>query len=149
MTRETPLGRVMLIDDEAFDQKLYRRIIDRSGLASEIIAFTRAADAVARLADDTQPPVHLILLDIRMPGMDGFEFLDAAQSYLGTRYEIPVVMMLTTSLSPSDQARAEANRDIRGFMNKPLTKEHLDEFVRLLNEIDGQIDAEATGRAAV
>lgn len=132
---ERPLGRVMLIDDEAFDQKMYRRIIDRSGLASDVVGFTMAADAVDYLQDDTKPPIDLVLLDIRMPRMDGFEFLTAAQRYLGDEYTTPVVMMLTTSLSPEDRARAEASPAIRGFLNKPLTAAHLQGFVGMIKAI--------------
>ncbi|WP_420862358.1 response regulator [Algirhabdus cladophorae] len=134
MNTSTPLGRVMLIDDEAFDQRMYRRIIERSGLASDVIGFTLATDAVAYLQNDEMPLVDLILLDIRMPKMDGFEFLDAAQQYLGNEYETPVVMMLTTSLSPEDRAKADASEAIKGFLSKPLTAKHLESFVGLLED---------------
>ncbi|WP_299967951.1 hypothetical protein [uncultured Roseobacter sp.] len=65
--------------------------------------------------------------------IDGLEFLDAAQSYPGKNNDVPVVMMLMRSLSPSDLACAAAPRDISCFMNLPLAKEHLDEPVQLLD----------------
>lgn len=139
MTTMKALGRVMLIDDEAFDQKMYRRIIERSGLASDVIGFTLAAEAVAYLKDETTPPSDLILLDIRMPKMNGFEFLDAAQNYLGDEYETPVVMMLTTSLSPEDRARAEASDAIKGFLNKPLTADHLEHFAGYIKQARAEV----------
>ena len=122
----------MLIDDELFDQKLYARIIKRSGLAEDIISFTMAKDAVAYLKDDTSPLVNLILLDIRMPQMNGFEFVEAAQNYLGSTYDTPIVMMLTTSLSPDDRSRAEASPAIKGFLNKPLKPGDLTGFIQIL-----------------
>lgn len=133
MSTDGCLGRVMLIDDEEFDIKVYRRILDRSGMAAEVIAFNMAPDALEYLRDDTKPPVDLILLDIRMPCMDGFEFLDAAQRYLGQDFSVPVVIMLTTSLSPEDAAKAEERPSIRGYFNKPLVADLLEELVTIVD----------------
>lgn len=132
MSDDRPLGRVMLIDDEPFDQMLYKRVIKRTGLATDIIGFTLATNAIAYLRDGSQPKIDLILLDIRMPMMDGFEFLEEAQNDLGTEDAPPIVMMLTTSLSPADRARSEGNKVVRRFLNKPLTAEQVEDFVDLV-----------------
>lgn len=128
MTTKHKLERVMIIDDETFDRKMYRRILERSGVVGEVIGFSYAADALGYLEDDSTPLVDLILLDINMPRMSGFDFLHAAQHYLGEVRPVPVVMMLTTSLNPEDRRRADENRFVSGFMNKPLRAEQISDL---------------------
>lgn len=121
----TQLGRVMLVDDEEFDRMIYERIIGRSGMADAIVSFSRATDALAYLEDPEAPPVHLILLDINMPGMTGLEFMQAADHLVSGDIPIPVIVMLTTRLAPSDAARAARHAAIRDYFKKPLTHDHL------------------------
>ncbi|MDO1452031.1 response regulator [Rhodocytophaga aerolata] len=63
-----------------------------------------------------------MLLDINMPVMDGFEFLDAFANLEITQKESVVIVMLTTSLNPKDMDRLK-EAPIQGFLNKPLTEE--------------------------
>ena len=134
MNETTPLGRVMLIDDEEFDQKMYRRIISRSGMAHEILSFTLASDALDYLSDPKNPQIDLILLDINMPRMNGFEFLDEVTGLLGRDFDVPVIMMLTTSLLEADRKRAVAVPAVRAFFNKPLQAEQLEEAAEIVQE---------------
>ena len=126
------INRLMLIDDNALDQRLYQRVITRSGLVGETISFLWAEEALAHLTDPAQPPVDLVLLDINMPQMDGFEFLHAASDVAGPQFA-PVVVMLTTSLNPDDYARAMAFDAVRDFLNKPLTIQHLHRMADMLD----------------
>lgn len=124
---DTPvlLNRVMIIDDDTFDLKMYRRIIDRSGLVGELLTFTSAEDALAHIADPARPMPDLVFLDINMPRMTGFEFMDEACRLLGDDFSIPIIMMLTTSISPDDKERAASFAPIRGYFNKPINADHL------------------------
>ena len=119
------LGRVMLVDDDSIDLKMYDRIISRSGVVAETVKFTCAEEALAYLLDPETPPVELIFLDINMPRMTGFEFMDAACAALGPDFTVPVVMMLTTSISEYDRDRAAKFSPIKAYFNKPLTKDQL------------------------
>lgn len=128
------LGRVMLIDDERVDQMMYKRILDRSGMARDIIGFTYAEDALAYLADPAQPSVDMIFLDINMPRMTGFEFLEAAGNTLGAGFQTSVVIMLTTSLNRADRERAAKFPLVKAYLNKPLEPEHLLHAAAILRE---------------
>lgn len=119
------LGRIMLVDDDTFDIMMYKRIIARSGLVDEIVSFASAEEALAYLLDPESPGVELILLDINMPIMTGFDFMEAASKALGPDFGIPVVMMLTTSISERDRDRAATFSPIKAYLNKPLDPEHL------------------------
>ena len=130
-----PLSRVVLIDDDRLDCKFQSRAIARTGLASEIKTFSMAKDALAWLRDAGPEAADIIFLDINMPAMDGFELLDAARELLGERFSSLVVMMLTTSLDPGDQARAGEYPVVRAFIPKSLTS---DRFRQLVAEMTGE-----------
>lgn len=126
---------VMLIDDESFDQSLYRRLIARTGLVGEVMSFTYADEALAYLSAPDSRRADVIFLDINMPRMNGFEFLEAATEQLGPEFAKIVVVMLTTSLIEKDRERAAAFPVVRCFINKPLTVEHLQEVAQLFQRI--------------
>lgn len=118
---ETKIQSVMLIDDEEIDRKSYERILKKSGIVGDVMSYGYADEALEYLANQAELPVDAILLDINMPRMDGFEFLDAATHRLGEDFAKVIVVMLTTSINPKDQARAENNPLVKDFLNKPLT----------------------------
>lgn len=131
MTHRIPT--IMLIDDEAFDQKMYQRVILRSGLVGKTLAFLYADEALAFLKQPGREPVDVILLDINMPRMNGFEFLTAATAQFGAGLARIVVVMLTTSLEPADREKANTFSVVRAFINKPLTARHLADIAEMLD----------------
>lgn len=131
------IDTLMIVDDNALDQKLYARIIARSGLVGQVHSFVMAEDALTFLAAATCPVIDAVLLDINMPRMNGFEFLDAATMRFGSGFARAAVIMLTTSMSEHDQQRAAGYEVVRDYINKPLRPEHLE-----------RIDALLQGRAA-
>ena len=132
--KEKPIQTLMVIDDNKVDQMLYERIIRRSGLVGSVESFYYAQDALEFLSDPNHLPIDLILLDINMPLMSGFEFLDEATRRFGTRFASIIVVMLTTSLSSEDKERAASFEAVKAFYNKPLTVEHLAEISELIAE---------------
>lgn len=135
MTQHLPIQTAMLIDDERFDQKMYQRIINRSGMVGEILPFIYADEALVYLKSPDCKPIDVIFLDINMPRMNGFEFLSAATAALGAGFARMVVVMLTTSLEQSDRVRASAFPVVRRFISKPLTVDHLNDVADLLQQI--------------
>ena len=130
--QEHPIGRLLLIDDNDVDQMMYKRIIKRSGLVGETISFLYADEALGFLKRDDCPHIDAVLLDVMMPRMDGFEFLEAVRNEFGDSFKSIVVVMLTTSLNPDDRARAAKYDTVRDFLNKPLTVEHLENIAAML-----------------
>lgn len=128
------IGTVMLIDDEEIDQRAYKRVLTRTGLVDRILSFSYADEALLFLKENPREKVDIIFLDINMPRMNGFEFLEAAVAELGAGFARMVVVMLTTSLNLSDRQRAESNPVVRGFLEKPLTSDHVDFVLGLLHE---------------
>jgi CheY-like chemotaxis protein len=116
--------RVMLIDDSEADRLYTRIVLERSGLGCQVIAFESARDALAHLQEaGDEEDVQLILLDINMPGMDGFEFLEAWDSTPAAAARTAVAIMLSSSPHPADTERARRQARVRGYITKPIDRE--------------------------
>lgn len=114
------IASLMLVDDSEFDQMMYKRIVDRSGIVDALLQFTDPQKALDHLLDPGAAMPSLVLLDINMPRIDGFEFLEIVTEKLGETM-CPVIVMLTTSLDPKDEKRARSHSVVRDFYSKPLT----------------------------
>jgi CheY-like chemotaxis protein len=117
-----PVLRAMCIDDSDFELMLNDRVLKRSEVFDEIWQFNDATEALGYLKTAQYQP-DVIFLDINMPRLNGFEFLEAATEQLGLGFTSRVVIMLTSSLNPDDRARAEAYPMVKAFLSKPLTEE--------------------------
>lgn len=87
-----------------------------------------AIDLLQGLVKQQQPLPELILLDINMPVMDGFAFLDAYKKLDFPGKSFVIIVMLTTSMNPGDVKRAE-QAGIDDYINKPLLEEALQEIL--------------------
>ncbi|NND92960.1 MAG: response regulator [Granulosicoccus sp.] len=123
MTALPDINTVLTIDDEPVDQLLYRRIIERSGIAKHVMPFELAEEALSYLRTEDRLDIDLVLLDINMPRMSGLEFLEQATDEFGENFSQIMVIMLSTSLDPEDERKAREYPAVRGYLKKPLTLE--------------------------
>jgi CheY-like chemotaxis protein len=127
-----PLEKVLLVDDDAVTNMMHRRVIERSGRVRSIDVATDGSEALALLRADlanARPLPDLIFLDINMPGMGGFEFLEHyADLHIAPDASL-IIVMLSTSLLKADHARAVADPNVHSFCDKPLRIEKLLELV--------------------
>ncbi len=128
------LSSVLLVDDDPLTNDLTERLLKHLGVADQYLAATDGVEALAvleHLSANANPssPV-LVLLDVKMPGMDGMAFVDAYQHLPAAQQQAVVIIMHTTSMSSVDLGRIES-LPIAGLVSKPLTKEKLDTILQL------------------
>ena len=119
-----------LIDDDAIVLLLGRKVFARHDKFGELQTFENGGSALdtitAQAGTGTGLP-SLILLDLNMPGMDGWEFLEQFKRIPETAH-IPVVI-LTSSIDPQDIAKSKTFDNVKDYIPKPLTTEKLDQIL--------------------
>ncbi|MDF7815429.1 response regulator [Hymenobacter sp. YC55] len=118
------LSCVLLVDDDPTTNYLNRKLLERLAVTEQVLVAHHGQEALALLAAHCQPPhltgcPTLILLDVNMPVMNGYEFLAAYQQLPAAQRQASVIVMLTTSLHPADVQRVELY-GITTFLSKPL-----------------------------
>lgn len=123
------LRAIMMIDDSESDNYFHQRVLRKMGLGDKTFVFTHAQAALDQLGEGSIEDVSLIFLDINMPGMNGFEFLEAYQEAGFAERDNVIVVMLSCSLNPADRMKAESFACVKEFFTKPLTKTAIDGLV--------------------
>lgn len=122
------MRRIMLIDDNPIDLLVNERVVRNTCGEAEVVKMRSATEALESLCTENSCP-DLLLLDIKMPLMDGFEFIKKLRNKRATMLPHTRILMVTSSIDPSDMARAENEEAIAGFLSKPLKEEELRPFL--------------------
>lgn len=127
------LCNILLIDDSAADNFISNRIINKAAVAETVTTTTGAREALdflTKAVNGQFPKPEIIFLDINMPGMSGWDFLDEYKLLDEAQKAGIVVCMLSTSNAHIDRKKAEEYDDIKDYSSKPLTKEKLMELIK-------------------
>lgn len=127
-----PKKLLLVDDDEAFNY-LNRIILNNAGVDCEISACLDGMAALEFATNSGQRP-DIILLDINMPVMDGFEFLDEFEKRNYSRHT--AVFMLTSSNQDEDRTGALKYSCVKGYFDKPLTEQNVDHIISILGKPD-------------
>jgi len=111
MPSNTP--RVLVVEDNPINQMILRTMLDREGIAVEVAA--NGAEGVTRASEGGW---HLVLMDLQMPLMDGFEATRQIRAMTGDCGEVPIVAVTANTLPEDRRQAADAGMD--GFIAKPV-----------------------------
>ncbi|MHB8078986.1 MAG: response regulator [Candidatus Krumholzibacteriia bacterium] len=126
--------RVLLVDDSIDDNFIHTRLLRRTGFTSHVEVMKDGLDALAYLrglAEGTAAPAELpqiVFLDLRMPRLDGFEFLAEFEKLPADFRRRVVVVVLTSSLLAADRERASSLSSRLYYLVKPLTRQQLEDL---------------------
>jgi CheY-like chemotaxis protein len=133
METKTPI--IALVDDDKVFQLTASRTIKAAQLTDKILQFENGEDALAYLknhATDSTTLPDYIFLDINMPFVDGWMFLDD-YAHFKTNLSKPILIyMVSSSIDPRDLDRARSNENVREYIIKPVTRE---KFIELLKQV--------------
>jgi len=128
------MDRCYLIDDDKIFNLISSKMIERSGWNCEVMAFNSAELALNQLTQDLNNPEllpSLILLDIRMPDMDGIAFLQKLNELQSNLIDNMKVYMLSSSLDERDIQVAKQFSMVKGFLSKPLSIADLNQIISI------------------
>ena len=129
-----PFPHFIIIDDSQLDCFIAEKIIQNTGTFSSIKSFTQATDALESIKNSgkTNDPVTIIILDIQMPLMNGFQFVEAFEQLPKKIQSGHAIFLFSSSINENDKNRMGNYPLIRRFYGKPISKETVAEMIKQL-----------------
>lgn len=121
---EPKYNKIMIIDDNYVDNYIASALIKNNNLTKDLLEFDNGVKAIEYLEknkDNHQELPDLILLDIYMPLMDGFEFLNLFEKIDSTLTKNCKICIVSSSIDDNDIFKAKLDKKIYNFISKPLT----------------------------
>ena len=129
------IKKVLCVDDDSISLTISQLLLKRTGFAMEVVTTIDGSDALEYFdnlfTQDTDPiknAPELILLDINMPVMNGWEFLQAYVPLYADKLANTRIVILSSTIDPEDFALAKQYPVVVQFISKPLSIENLEEL---------------------
>lgn len=131
------LKEILLIDDSRGTNSLNKRLLEEMNVVEKIHTASNGKIALEYLQQKNEkgnyPCPNLIFLDINMPVMDGYQFLEAYKKIDKDQKAKNIIIMLTTSIREIDINKAQNYEAVIGYQFKPLTREKVNHILAQIN----------------
>ncbi|MEJ7778711.1 MAG: response regulator [Daejeonella sp.] len=120
------MSRVFIIDDDPIHQRIAQIMISKHALFDEYQTYTEGQVALAFLKENVKNLEALpdvILLDLNMPVVDGWDFLEAFEKFQQDLIKSIRIFIVTSSVDEKDKLRSQTFHSVKGFISKPLSPE--------------------------
>lgn len=118
------MSKVFIIDDDSIHQRIAQIMIEKHNLFDSCKSFTEAQQALDFLKDNRNDPDALpdvILLDLNMPAVDGWDFLNVFEELKKDLKKTIRIYIVTSSVDEKDRVRSQSYSTVCGFISKPLS----------------------------
>ncbi|KAA9340646.1 response regulator [Adhaeribacter soli] len=137
MRKLLPLKTILLVDDDDTTNYLNQRLLESLNAAEKIVVLKDGEQAIDYLIkacqagnEEAYPCPDLMFLDIKMPVMDGFEFLEAYKEVKAKFDKEIIILMLTSSASFYDLEKLKQYPDVKKHYSKSLTEVDVKDLVQ-------------------
>ncbi|MGJ8683277.1 MAG: response regulator [Nonlabens sp.] len=123
------IKKACIIDDDKLYVSLIKMLIQKNNLADELLIFENGEKAFeyfkqALKQDQTTDLPEVVLLDLNMPIMDGWEFLEAIKPFASKLQDIDLKLnVVSSTINPAEVSRAKNHSIVNDFITKPISKE--------------------------
>ena len=135
---KTKLNCILLVDDDEATNFLNRKNIIKLGITEHIQAVLNGKEALDFLTTPGNyggktasfPKPQLIILDVNMPVMNGWEFLDEYEKLGDEKKGEIIIVMISTSFNSNDEQLAKSFSSVSGYNRKPLSREEITDLIQ-------------------
>ena len=132
------INKVLCIDDDQITLVLCDMVIKKAGFAQEVVTAKNGREGLGWFSNyfsktnktEKQDPPQLIFLDLNMPVMNGWDFLEDYLMKYADRIPDTKVVIISSTVNPEDFSRANRYEIVIDFINKPLTTEGLEDLMQ-------------------
>ncbi|MFT7101280.1 MAG: CheY-like chemotaxis protein [Bacteroidia bacterium] len=114
--------KVAIIDDDEIFQFTTKIKFEKLGLVEDVMIFNDGEEAMQFIQSGNKEDMpEILLLDINMPIVDGWDFLELFEKVPKEKKQMMEILMLSSSINPDDVKRAEANAYVADYITKPIS----------------------------